>query len=169
MWQMSFQESLDHIGGPQELGVYTCGNPVSDMRLRPHWVSWAHPDGEPAIYLSVHTNGGGGQGLLVFSGIDGNPRTPSREGSDELAEALEDEVLHAVTEVDPSYRSQGWWPGDYSEISPLHNELPAVLVELAFHDHPRDASRLRQGTFQRAAAEGLVAGVVRWWAPESTE
>jgi len=163
MWQMSFQESIHHLGGPQELAVYTCGNPVSDMRLRPHWVSWAHPVGEPAVYLSVHTNGGGGQGLLVFSGIDSSPPTPARDGSDALAEAVEDEVLASVRAVDPTYRSQGWWPGDYSEISPVHNELPGVLVELAFHDHPRDAARLRSGAFQQAAAEGLVQGVIRWW------
>ena len=165
-WEMSFQETIDHLGAPHELGVYSCGNPVSDMRLRPHWVRWAHPEGEPAVYLSVHTNGGGGQGLLVFSGIDNNPRTPSRPGSDELAAAIEEEVLGAVREVDPTYRSKGWWPGDYSEISPVHNDLPAVIVELAFHDHPRDARRLRMPGFQRAAAAGLVAGVARWWAEE---
>lgn len=162
MWEMSFQESVDHMGAPQGVSVYACGNPVSDMRIRPHWASWASPVGEEALYLSIHTNGGGGEGLLVFSGIDGNPPTPARPGSDALAAALERSVLQSVRGVDPSYRSKGWWPGDYSEISPVHNELPAALVELAFHDHPRDARRLRSPAFQRAAAEGLVEGVRRW-------
>jgi hypothetical protein len=162
MWEMSFQESVEHLGGPERLRVYACGNPVSDMRIRPHWASWASPVGEEALYLSIHTNGGGGEGLLVFSGIDGNPPTPAHPGSDALAAAVERSVLSAVSRVDPTYRSKGWKPGDFSEISPVHNTLPAVLVELAFHDHPRDAARLRNPAVQRAAAEGLVEGIRRW-------
>lgn len=162
MWEMSFQEQVDHMGAPTWLSSYACGNPVSDMRLRPHWASWASPEGEESLYLSIHTNGGGGEGLLVFSGIDGNPPTPSRPGSDALAAALESSVLQAVRTVDATYRTKGWKPGDYSEISPVHNTLPAALVELAFHDNARDAARLKRPDVQAAAADGLVEGIRRW-------
>lgn len=161
-FDVSFAHQHDHLGGPEAIGIYPCGNPRSDMRLRPNWVSWASPEGEEALFLSIHTNGGRGEGAMVFAGIDSTPPTPPRPGSEALAAEVEQHMVAAGRTIDPTYATDGWRHGDYSEISPLHNSLPAALVELAFHDHPKDAARLRDPRMQAALAEGIVQGVVAW-------
>ena len=161
-FDVSFAHQADWLGSPEDVPQYTCGNPRSDMRMRPHWVDWASPPDEDAIYISIHTNGGRGQGAIVFAGIDSTPPTPPRDGSEALAAAVEAHLLAAGRTVDPTYKSKGWMWGDYSEISPVHNPLPAVLVELAFHDNPKDAKRLRDPRMQGAMAQGIADGVVAW-------
>ena len=169
-FDVSFAHQWDWLGAPEDVAMYPCTNPRSDMRLRPHWVDWASPDDEDAVYLSIHTNGGRGQGAIVFAGIDSTPPTPPRPGSEALAAAVEAELVGSGRTVDPTYASKGWLWGDYSEVSPVHNPLPAILVELAFHDHPADAARLRNPRMQAAMASGIVEGVVRWRTrPESIE
>lgn len=159
---VSFAHQHDWLGGPEHLRYYACGAPRSDMRTRPNWVSWASPLGEEAAFVSIHTNGGKDQGAIVFAGIDSNPRTPPRPGAEALASYVEQRMLAAGQAVDPSYRSLGWRHGDYSEVSPVHNELPGILVELAYHDHPKDAARLKDPQMQRALAAGIVQGIVEW-------
>ena len=61
------------------MSITSC-NAVSDMRLRPHWATWAAAADPEAAYLSIHTNAtpfGRADGLTVFYGIDRNPRTPA--------------------------------------------------------------------------------------------
>jgi N-acetylmuramoyl-L-alanine amidase len=164
-WEVAMPHQLERLGGPPEIGQYACGNPVSDMRLRPHWASWAAPADEDAVYLSIHTNAspwGAARGLTVFTGFDSNPKTPPDPTSALLSVALERAVYEAVREHDPEYRTRGVQLGDFSEISPHHNELPATLLELGFHDDRLDAKRLQTAQFRRDAARGIVEGLIRW-------
>lgn len=159
---VSFAHQHDWLGGPEHLRYYACGTPRSDMRTRPNWVSWASPVGEEAVFLSIHTNGGRDQGAIVFAGVDSNPVTPPHPGAEALASFVEQRMVASGKEVDPTYRSLGWRHGDYSEVSPVHNRLPGALLELAYHDHPKDAARLKDPVMQRALATGIVEGVVDW-------
>jgi len=99
----------------------------------------------------------------VFAGVDHDPPTPSHPGSVRLATHVEREVVAAVRDHDPAYRTQGVKPGNYSEISPLRNALPGVLVEMGFHTNPEDARRMQTDQFQRDATEGLVKALITWY------
>ena len=46
-------------------------------------------------------------------------------------------------------------------------DLPSVLLELGFLDSPRDQARLTDPEWRRRAAQGVVAGLVRWRAVAS--
>jgi N-acetylmuramoyl-L-alanine amidase len=164
--QAAMAHQLERLGGPESLGYYDCGNVVSDMRLRPHWSSWASPPGEDAVYLSIHTNAndarGRAHGLTVFYGYDTDPVTPPQARSIALARALEESVLATVSAADRGYISRGVLPGNFSEISPVHNALPAALLEMGFHDDAEDAKLLQTQVFKTRAAQGIVEGLVRW-------
>ncbi len=169
-WEMAFVHQLDLLGGPAELGSYSCGAPVSDMRIRGHWASWARPEGEDAVFLSIHTNAtrrGRAEGLMVFAGVDSNPRTPADRVSETIAASLEPAIFDAVSAVSPGYQTKGVKLGDFSEISPVHNTVPGALLELGFHDNPSDAARLRDPAFRNAAATGIVDGLTAWRASGS--
>jgi N-acetylmuramoyl-L-alanine amidase len=102
----------------------------------------------------------------VFYGIDRDPATPADPESVRLSALLEEAVVRHVTAHDPRYRTRGVEPGNYSEISPVHNGLPASLLELGFHTDREDATRLQTRRFQEDAADGIVEGLIAWRAGE---
>lgn len=174
MWEVAMPHQLDLLGGPDWLAAYDCGNPVSDQRLRPHWASWASEHDEEAIYLSIHTNafaGGGGRrgrrfsapkGFTAFWGAESSPLTPADPDSVLLTQLLDKHVSQSVRANDKGYVDRGARVGDYSENSPIHNALPAALLEMGFHDHPEDAKRLQSQRFRTDAAEGILEGIIEW-------
>ncbi|MEO0603396.1 MAG: N-acetylmuramoyl-L-alanine amidase, partial [Myxococcota bacterium] len=165
LFDVSFPYQVHHLGAPAEFDRYPCGHPISDQRLRPFWASWASPAGEDAVYLSIHTNAAPSrraEGLIVFAGVDHSPPTPAHPGSVRLAQHVEREIVSSVRAHDRSYRTRGVKPGNFSEVSPLRNALPGVLIELGFHTHRKDARRLQTDRFQQDATAGIVAAFETW-------
>lgn len=164
-YRVSFTHQLERLGAPEWLGTYACGTPVSDMRLRPHWASWAGEYDDDAVYVSIHTNAsprGRPKGLTAFYGVDSNPPTPADPESVRLATLLDRHVHKSVSKRDRGYLNRGTRPGDYSEVSPVHNTLPAALLEMGFHDNPEEAKRLQTAQYRHDAAEGIVEGLIEW-------
>ncbi|MEQ1569781.1 MAG: N-acetylmuramoyl-L-alanine amidase [Myxococcota bacterium] len=165
VWEVAFPHQLERLGAPEWIETFECGNPVSDMRLRPHWASWAAPVGEDALYLSIHTNAvprGRAKGLTSFYGFESSPPTEAHPESVRLAHTLDRAVWTAVHAHDKGYEDRGTKPGDYSEISPVHNMLPSALLEMGFHTDADDARRMNTPQFKRDAAQGIVDGLVEW-------
>lgn len=170
LFEVAMPHQIDHLGAPAALSTYECGNPVSDMRLRPHWASWASPEGEEAVYLSIHTNAsprGRARGLTVFAGIDKTPPTPAGPASVRLANALERSIFDTVRARDPEYVTRGVRLGNFSEVSPVHNKLTGALLEMGFHDDRVDAARLQTPQFREDSAKGIVEGLIQWRAGEA--
>lgn len=166
LFDVAFPPQVHHLGAPEGFEDYECGTPISDQRLRPFWASWASPAGEDAVYVSIHTNAAryrGAQGLNVFAGVDHDPPTPAHPGSVRLATHVEREVVAAVRAHDAGYRTQGVKPGNYSEVSPLMNALPGVLIEMGFHTNKEDARRMQTARFQEDATAGIVAALEQWY------
>ena len=170
LYDVAMPHQIEHLGAPEDLATYACGNPVSDARLRPHWASWASPAGEEAVYLSIHTNAARGRakGLTVFAGIDRAAGLEADPNSVRLARLLQEEIYQSVRARDEGYINRGSRPGDYSEISPAHNDLPSALLELGFHDHRQDARRLQTERFRDDAAMGIVEALQRWRSRDAT-
>ncbi|MEN0068386.1 MAG: N-acetylmuramoyl-L-alanine amidase, partial [Myxococcota bacterium] len=167
-FEVSFPPQVFHLGAPANFDEYaTSGEPISDQRLRPFWASWASPSGEDAVYLSIHTNAaprrGRAQGLIVFAGVDNDPPTPAHPGSVRLANHVERELVAAVRVNDRKYKTRGVKPGNFSEISPLRNALPGVLIELGFHTSRKDARRLQKPQYQRDATKGIIEAFSKWY------
>ncbi|MBX2801495.1 MAG: N-acetylmuramoyl-L-alanine amidase [Myxococcales bacterium] len=165
-FEVAMPHQVDALGAAQSVVEYECGNPVSDMRMRPRWASWASPEGEDAVYLSIHTNAsprGRADGLTVFAGIDRTPPTPAYPDSLRIADLMEQHIHAKVRRHDKAYRTRGARLGNYSEISPVHNELPGALLELGFHTDRREAARLQSHRFKVDATEGIVAALQVWW------
>lgn len=163
--EVAMAHQLERLGDPDDLAQYECGATVSDMRLRSWWTSAVHPPDEEAVYLSIHTNAspvGRARGLTVFYGVDSSPPTLTEPDSRRLARLVEDALWDTVHAHDPGYATRGTRMGDYSEISPIHNALPSVLLEMGFHDDRQDAARLQTSAFQADAALGITRGLEAW-------
>jgi hypothetical protein len=137
----------------------------SDPSTRSRWAAWEHPIGEDAIYLSWHSNAfdGTARGTVTYH-YEGD-YTPVT-GSSALAESVQDAMMDAIlTTWDADWYDRGVKTAAFSELSPYHNdEMPAALVELAFHDNELDAWYLKEPTFRRDMSRAMAHGIVRYFA-----
>ena len=91
----------------------------SDPSSRSRWAAWEHPSGEDALYLSWHSNAGGGVGTSVYT-WDG----AATAGSEELGDLLVEEIVDASRALwDPSWTNRGHRYAQFSEVSPNHLSL----------------------------------------------
>ncbi|MEL6341599.1 MAG: N-acetylmuramoyl-L-alanine amidase [Myxococcota bacterium] len=140
----------------------------SDPAVRSRWAAWEHPTGEPAVYLSWHSNAGGGQGTSTYIYEGTYSPVP---GSDIFGALVQEELIDTIrTRWDSGWSNRGVRTAAFSELSPLHNpEMPAALVELAFHDLESDAAVLKEPRFRQDAARAMMRAVVRYFAAQSGE
>jgi hypothetical protein len=139
------------------------GDDDADPSARSRWAAWEHPSGEDAVYLSWHSNAGGGTGTSTYIYDGSYTRT---EGSLELGTLVQDELVEAIrAQWDSGWADRGVRTAAFSEVSPAYNdEMPSALVELAFHDLSSDTALLKEPGFRRDAARAMARGIVRYFA-----
>ncbi len=145
----------------------------SDPSSRSRWADWEHPSGEDAIYLSWHSNAAGspdqaqGTSTYTYEGSSGTAVT----GSTDLAEAVQTEMVNAFDALwESGWTDRGTRTADFSEVNPSHNdEMPAALVELAFHDHYIDVEYLKHPRFRQDASRAMMRGIIRYFAERDGE
>src|SRR5678815_941006 len=173
MFEQSSRYSTQLLGAPTDVYRYFDGDEGDDVVARPRFTDWDHEAGEDAVYLAWHTNApnpGRGTSSHTYgsqypccgplSDFRGVP------GSLELQAAVHGEIIDDLrADWDPGWADRGRSTADFGELRPLHNdEVPGVLVELAFHDTPADAAALRDPRFRRLAARAMAQGVARYFA-----
>lgn len=139
----------------------------SDPPARSRWADWEHPAGEDAVYLSWHSNAtanGTARGTVtyIYEGSAG----AAYAGSSILAGAVQDEMVDAFQTLwEPGWQDRGVKTAAFAEVNPSHNnEMPAALVELAFHDNETDNAYLKHPRFRLDAARAMYRGIVRTFA-----
>ncbi len=173
MFEQSSRYSAQMNGAPADVYRYFDGGEGDDVVARPRFTDWDHEQGEDAVYLAWHTNApnpGRGTSSHTYgtqypccgplSDFVGVP------GSLELQSAVHGEIIDDLrADWDAGWQDRGRSTADFGELRPLHNdEVPGVLVELAFHDTPADADALRDPRFRRIAARAMAQGVARYFA-----
>lgn len=148
---------------------------TDDVSARSRFVDWEHEEGEDAAYVAWHTNACGGttcnargtetyvygthppDGTYQFSGVS---------GSDVLAQKVHAEMVKDLQSgFDATWRDRGLKSAYFGELNPIHNdEVPAILIEVGFHQNPTDAERLKQPQFRYTAARGIVQGLIGYFA-----
>lgn len=136
----------------------------SDPAARSRWAAWERPSGEDAVYLSWHSNAGGGRGTSVY--IYEGSAGPAVAGSEELGALVQDELIEAIQAIyDRSWSDRGVRTAAFAEVSPTHNsEFPSALVELAFHDDITDTEALKNPRFREDSSRAMARGIIRYFA-----
>jgi N-acetylmuramoyl-L-alanine amidase len=158
-WTVSTVHSLPRSGGAPER-LYADG---SDARSRARWATWTHPTHEEAVYLAIHSDAGGGTGTTAF--VANNASKPAQRFANVVRRGLIDTArTHFEGWPDRGSRRAG-----FAEISREHNpEMPSALIEVGFHDNPRDAHYLADPAFLHDIAQGMADGFSHWRAGENT-
>lgn len=166
-WEESAILATQYNGAPPS--VYDPWNERdgSDPTARSRWADWEHPSGEDALYLSWHSNAtsnGSARGTVTYI-YEGNSGA-AFAGSSDFAWAVQDELVDAFrTNWEPGWTDRGVKSAAFAEVNPGHNnEMPAILVELAFHDNEVDSAYLKHPQFRLDASRAMYRGTVRYFA-----
>jgi len=163
-WEEGANEYVQWNGAPTS--VYDPGGSGNgtDVTARSRWAAWEHPAAEDAVYLSWHSNAGGGTGTVTLT-YDGNSGSATA-GSTTFAQTLQDDLVDTIRALwDSGWSDRGTYGGGFGELNPVANpEMPAALVELGFHDHPDDTALLKEPRFRRDASRAMYQAVVRYFA-----
>ena len=167
-WQQSAQAQSREVSLPPSVS-----DPYGDVTVRPAWAIWEDVD----LYLSLHTNAGGGRGTSTFvysnqvayPSFDPNRAEDIQPGSLEFQDAIHSRMIEAVRRYwDPDWRDRGKWGANFGELRPLTLawredsalSIPAMLIELAFHDSEDDTYYLREQRFREDMARAIVRGIL---------
>lgn len=149
------------------------GAPYGTVNGMPLYAKWESESWEDSIYFSWHSNATGshtGHGTQMYVYAPGQPPPGPFNafggvvGGDTLATRIFDEVMNDIHVAwDPA------WPGGkysayFGELNPSNNdEMPACLIEVAYHDSAADQPSLLDPRFRDLVARACYQGIVKWW------
>lgn len=166
-WEEGARTYTQFLGAPESVWG------IGDVAARSRFAAWEHFADEDSVYVSWHSNAFDGTVRGTSSYVySANPPdgsydpTQSVEGSSELQEAIHDEIVDDVRAAwDPSWTDRGLRSAYFGEVNPAHNdEMPSVLLEVAFHDNEDDAEALSDPRFRRILARAIAQGITRYFA-----
>lgn len=131
---------------------------VSSM---PIYAAYENESWEDSVYVSWHTNAGGGTGTETY-----HAGTSGVSGSEDLCTYVHNEIINDVRAGwDSSWYNRGVKTAGFGEISSSNNsEMPATLTEIGFHDKSTDAVKLKSPRFRQLCARAVYQGVVKYFA-----
>jgi N-acetylmuramoyl-L-alanine amidase len=146
-------------GAPPSVHDASDSDANDDVLCRPLYAEFESEPGEDSIYISVHSNAGGGTGTETYMYLDGTP-----EGSERLRDLIQAEIVADLrAEWDPSWTDRGGKTANFGELR-LLSEIPGVLVETAFHDNPDDAAAEREPRWRRLVARAIYQAAAKHFA-----
>ncbi len=140
-----------------EMGYTGYGSLNEDLNIRPDYANKVDAD----LFISIHTNAGGGSArgtMTLWGGQDAG----TGGGSPTNDKALADKV-HPPVVAECGTNDRGVWKDEdmsgFSLCVLRETNMPAALVEVAFHDNYDDNLLLKEEWFKRAAGRGMLFGI----------
>jgi len=175
-WEEAAKVHVQFMGAPYSVYQSAVNDRTADVSARSRWAAWENEeDVDDSVYISWHSNAhqGTSRGLSTYIYSNHTPgwnydTTQATEGSKELAELVHSRILNSVkTLLDPAFKQigSGMYSAYFGELNPSHNpEMPACLVELAYHDNYDDAMLLRNPKFRDISARAAYQAIVKYFA-----
>ncbi len=158
-------------GAPSTVWDYAAEDGNDDVGTRSRFSAWDHETGEDAVYVAWHTNAPSparGTSSFAYGPSSFGPLSEFSgvPGSLQLMDAIHRELLADLRAGwDPAWQDRQQHTAYFGEVNPSHNpEMPATLIEVAFHDTLADADALREPAFRHLAARAIAQGIARYFA-----
>ena len=169
-WEEAAVHNIQFMGATSGSVYHVSANDrEDDVRTRSRWAAWENETSDDSLYIAFHSNAPGSESDTTTNGLStytysNNPA----EGSESLAEFVHYRILNSVkTLFDDAYKQvgNGLLSGDYGEINPsCNNEMPSIIVELAFHTSTADSARLKNPKFRDIASRAAYQAIVQYFA-----
>ena len=165
-WEEGAILATQFNGAPESVyDPYNDGN-GSDPTSRSLWAAWEHPDEADAVYVSWHSNACDGcdaRGTSVYVYDGGCSGGEPIAGSEDLAGLIQEELMAVGEAWDPEWQDRGVEAACFGEVNPSSNdEMPGVLIEIAFHDTEADIEILKEPAFRIDASRAIYRGIARY-------
>ncbi|MGC9083904.1 MAG: N-acetylmuramoyl-L-alanine amidase [Anaerolineae bacterium] len=163
----------------QRMGLDPSGWPANgyfnDVVARPMYARWEHAGtGEDALYISWHSNGINSNGYQTTTRgtvtfIHNGEWLPVTPGSAQLQDAVHTEIIRTLRAAwDTAWPDLGKRALNLGELRELWDpdpaiQIPGVLIEVAYHDHPTDTDALKEPKFNQLVARAVYRGIVRYF------
>ncbi|GEM_PF-3008427 len=159
-WKESARYWLEFMGAPSSVYQPSSTERDSDITCRPIYADWQGGD----AYVSLHTNAAGGTGTDTF--IHDTAPSP---GSSALQRAIHTQLISDIRAGwDASWTDRRMQTANFGELREC-DTMPAVLIELAFHDRENpDNAYLWEDDFRQLSARAIYKGIVRYFDPNAT-
>src|SRR5699024_6954476 len=103
------------------------------------------------LFLSIHANSGGGQGIETWWYNKGYEPTKSKE----LATIVQSEVIKETKANNRGVKNGNLYVNRESK-------MPSSLVEVGFLDNSNDANKLKQDKYKEKVSKGIANGIERY-------
>ncbi|MFC0187322.1 N-acetylmuramoyl-L-alanine amidase [Fictibacillus aquaticus] len=113
-------------------------------------------DGKGEMFISIHTNSGGGTGAETYYYGASEPASPYSAKSKKLAELIQKRMVSILGVKDRGYKH-----GDFHVIR--ENPMVGNLVELGFIDSATDAKNLGSATWRDKASYAIYLGILDYY------
>lgn len=172
-WESCARYYAQYAGAPKSVYDAASGSKDSsdDVGARARFAAWHHEGKDPAIYLSWHSNApDGGRGTSTYVYGSGKPGEGAKfsgiKGSDTFAGLLQSNMVKDIRATfDPKWKDRGVKTAWFGELNPKSNpEMPAALVESAFHATKADADYLRRPRFRHLLSRSMYKSIVQYFA-----
>ncbi len=162
-----WEESGRYYAGFMGKSDWASYNTVTAM---PSYASWECESWEVgrSVYVSWHTNApnpGTGTETYAYASGGYDATFDGVAGGLELRNFIHDEIINDIRAgYDSGWVNRGKHTNWYGELNPSYNnKMPAALTEIAFHDTPADAAKLRDPLFRQIAARAVYQGIVKFF------
>ena len=172
LYEQAARYYTQYSGAPPSVFAAFDSDGTSDVSTRSRFSAWEHEAGEDAVYVAWHSNAPNPSvGTSSYTYGSSAPPGPLSNfsgvaGSRELQDFIHFEMIDDLRAGwDPEWTDQGRFTAYFGEVNPSHNpEMPAVLLEVAYHDTPSDAQQLRDPGFRRIVSRAIAQGIARYFA-----
>jgi MYXO-CTERM domain-containing protein len=172
MYEQAARYYTQWNGAPPSVFAPFSPDTTDDVTARSRFAAWEHEAGEDAVYLAFHSNAPDpGRGTSTYSYGGGPPPGPLSNfsgvpGSRQLQDRVHEEIVGDLRAAwNPDWVDEGRFTAYFGEINPSHNdEMPGILVEVAYHHTPSDAAQLRDPRFRRTVSRAMAQGIARYFA-----
>lgn len=142
---------------------------ADDVSCRSRLAAWIHETGEDSVFVSWHSNAGGGRGTSTYvygpNPPDGTYNFTGTPGSDRLAVHIEDRIVRYFRTLENTWRDRGVFSAYFGELNPnYNNEMPSALLEILFHDSAADMYWYKQPIVRHASGRAVCHAVLAYFA-----
>ncbi len=130
----------------------------NDIVCRGAFAEFLREETEQSLYLSFHTNAGGGSGTETYI-YEGALSKENRLFQHLIQQEL---ISDLRSSWNPRWKDRKTKQADLGELRMLRT-MPGVLVEAAFHDHPSDRLAIQSPSWRNITCRALYQATARYF------
>jgi hypothetical protein len=166
-----------HAAPPYAQGISSAEYGTSVVSASPKFATYMNREADGAlkdrVFISYHSNAGGGRGVLGLYNGNNDPATATPNQfllANTLATEVDSDMVAQNAQWEPDWFDRSTVTLDRSDIEfgeinnlYINNEFDATIIEVAFHDSIPDSELMREANVRDAVARATYQGMIKYF------